>query len=317
VGYEEHSTIRSLQPFAEFEWAITPTTTLTPGLKAVRINRSMDSQVGQTTRLLNQTASKDYTSTLKFLTLNQRIGDNLAVYGQYAQGFVIPALGTFYIADSSKNSTQPQTSTNYQLGIVGKFDKMTWDLDIYRIDFKNKMVSNGLTGVNAAFVNLGGATYQGVEAQMAYVVGAGFSLYANASFNKAEANDTRMQIAGAPDTTASVGALYSQGELSGSLIYKRTGRINQVNFDATKAPIGGVPYFDYYRSPAYGSLDLGLSYGLKDLGTTLRKVKLQLNVFNLLNDQSVTAIAAGKSLILDTYTYQAPRSVQLSIKADF
>jgi iron complex outermembrane receptor protein len=317
VGYEEHSTIHSLQPFAEFEWQATPTTTITPGVKAVRINRSMDSQVGQTTRILGAKADKDYSATLGFLTANQRLGDNLAVYGQYAQGYVIPSLSTFYIADASKNSTEPQTSTNYQLGIVGKADAMTWDVDIYRIDFKNKMVSNGLAGVNAAFVNLGGVTYQGAEAQMAYVLGGGLSVYANASVNKAQANDTKKQIAGAPDTTFAAGALYSQGALSGSLIYKRTGKVNQVNYSATAAAINGVAAFDYYQTKAYGSLDLGLSYALKDMGLFAKAVKLQLNVFNLLNDQSITAISAGKTLVLDTYTYQAPRSVQVSVKADF
>jgi outer membrane receptor protein involved in Fe transport len=78
-----------------------------------------------------------------------------------------------------------------------------------------------------------------------------------------------------------------------------------------------VAAFDYYQTKAYGSLDLGLSYALKDMGLFAKAVKLQLNVFNLLNDQSITAISAGKTLVLDTYTYQAPRSVQVSVKADF
>ena len=322
VSYDEHSTIQTVEPFVEYEWAVTADTSVTPGFKYVSINRSANSPVGATTRILNATASKDYKSSLPFLTVNHQINSGMSVYAQYAKGYVIPSLSTFYIADASHNSTEPQTSTNYQLGLVSKSDAMTWDVDAYRIDFKNKMVSNGLAGAAAAFVNIGGATYQGAEAQMAYVVGGGFSAYANGSLNQATANDTGKQIAGAPTMTAALGALYSRDALSGSLIYKHTGQIRQA---ASAAPATATPTtlatadanYDYYQTPAYGSLDFGVAYVLKNPGASIKSLKLQLNVFNLLSDQSVTAMSAGKTHPLDTYTYQAPRSLQVSLKADF
>jgi len=322
VSYDEHSTIRTVEPFVEYEWALSPTTSVTPGLKYVSINRSANSAVGATTRILNATASKDYKSTLPFLTANHQINSGMSVYGQYAKGYVIPSLSTFYIADASHNSTAPQTSTNYQVGVVSKSDAMTWDLAAYRIDFNNKMVSNGLTGAAAAFVNIGGATYQGAEAQMAYVLNGGFSVYANGSINQATANDTGKQIAGAPTMTAAFGALYSHDVLSGSLIYKHTGKVRQVAYSAPAAPTEATlataaANYNYYQTAAYGSLDFGVAYAFKNPGVFAKSLKLQLNVFNLLNDQSVTAMGAGKTQLLDTYTYQAPRSVQVSLKADF
>jgi hypothetical protein len=36
-----------------------------------------------------------------------------------------------------------------------------------------------------------------------------------------------------------------------------------------------------------------------------------------LNKQDVTSISPGKTLAFDQYTFQAPRSVQISAKADF
>jgi iron complex outermembrane receptor protein len=322
VSYDEHSTIQTVEPFVEYEWAVRPDTTVTPGFKYVSINRSANSPVGATTRILNATASKDYKSSLPFLTLNHQINDGMSVYAQYAKGYVIPSLSTFYITDPSHNSTSPQTSTNYQLGLVSKSDAMTWDVDAYRIDFKNKMVSNGLTGPAAAFINIGGATYQGAEAQAAYVLGGGFSAYVNGSLNQATANDTGKQIAGAPEMTAALGALYNRDAWSGSLIYKQTGKVRQVAYAAPAAPTtttlaAADTKYDYYQTPAYGSLDFGVAYVLKNPGAFAKSLKLQLNVFNLLNDQSVTAIAAGKTQALDTYTYQAPRSIQVSLKADF
>ena len=320
VLFDQQSKIKTIQPFVEFEWTPMVGTTITPGVKYVSITRTADAQVQQTSRELNAKASVSYKTTLPFLTINQQISPGLAAYAQYAKGIQIPDLNTFYIANPSQNSTDAQKSTNYQAGIVGKSDRMTWDADIYRINFTNKLVSNNLTGPAAAFVNIGGATYQGIEAQMAYVMGGGFSAYANGSLNSAKANDTGQQIAGAPVMTAALGALYSEGPWSASLIYKRTGATRQKDFDASKAAIGGVPYFDYYEAPAYGNVDFGVAYTLKNPGAFGKSLKLQFNVFNLTNSQSVTAISSGpvnKTLPFDTYVYQAPRSLQVSLKADF
>ena len=78
-----------------------------------------------------------------------------------------------------------------------------------------------------------------------------------------------------------------------------------------------MPYFDYYQTPAYGNVDLGVAYTIRDAGLFAKALKLQFNVFNLTNSQAVTAISTGKTLPLDTYIYQAPRSIQVSVKADF
>jgi len=95
-----------------------PDLTITPGVKLVRMTRSVDALVNQTTRL-PQNTSVDYQSNLPFLTLNQQLGGELSVYAQYAKGFQIPDLKSFYITDPSKNSNEPQKSTNYQIGVVG------------------------------------------------------------------------------------------------------------------------------------------------------------------------------------------------------
>jgi iron complex outermembrane receptor protein len=190
---------------------------------------------------------------------------------------------------------------------------MTWDLDIYQINFTNKLVSNGLTGANAAFINIGGATYKGVEGQMAYVVDGGFSVFANGSINKALANDTGKQISGAPEMTAAIGGLFAQGPWASSLIMKRTGAVYQKDFT-------NQAYYDFYKTVAYDNLDFGVSYSMKNVAQ-FKAVKVQLNVFNLANSQKATAITAASSTVTgtayDTYIFQAPRSAQISVKADF
>jgi iron complex outermembrane receptor protein len=311
VLFDQQSRISSFQPYAEFEWEPLQGTTVTPGFKHVDITRSVSALVNQTTRL-PQNASANFTANLPFLTLNQRLNPGLAVYAQYAKGFQIPDLKSFYIADPTKNSSDPQKSTNYQLGIVGQSAALTWDADLYKIDFTNKYVSNGLGGTAAAFVNVGGAVYKGVEGQATWMIGGGFAAYVNGSVNKATANDTGKTISGAPDMTAALGALYNSGPWGASLIWKRTGRSYQQDYDASNPTA-----FDRYRIAATSNTDLSLSYRFTGLGYGVKALKLQLNVFNLMNKQDVTSISPAKVTAYDQYTFQAPRSWQLSAKAEF
>jgi iron complex outermembrane recepter protein len=311
VLFDQQSNIKNIQPFVEFEWEATSTTLVTPGVKAVRITRSVDASVNQTTHL-PQNASVDYRATLPFLTVNQKLGTGLAVYAQYAKGFQIPDLKSFYITDPTKNSSTPQKSTNYQIGIVGKSSSFTWDADLYQIDFKNKYVSNGLGGTEAAFVNIGGATYKGVEGQATYLIGDGLAVYANGSINRATAEDTGKTISNAPKMTAAVGLIYTQGPWSSSFIYKRTGENYQSDYDAAKQN-----NYEYYKLAAYNNADLGASYTFRDLAEGFKALKLQLNIFNLFDQHKVTSISPGKVLVGDQYTYQAPRSYQVSLRADF
>jgi iron complex outermembrane receptor protein len=317
VKFDQLSKIDSFQPFAEFEFEPMRGLLVTPGLKTVQITRSVDAMVNQTTRV-PQNASVDYKTTLPFLTVNKQLAEGLAAYGQYAQGFQIPDLKSFYIADPTKNSSEPQLSTNYQIGIIGKSNKFVWDADLYQIDFKNKYVSNGLTGTAASYINIGGATYKGVEAQATYMVINGVALYANGSYNKATATDSGKQISGAPLMTAGLGVIYNSGPWGSSLIHKRTGVTYQKDFTPS-AP--NQAYYDFYRLHSYDNTDFGVSYNFGKVFSATKSTKLQLNIFNVFNQQRVTSISAGSSTAInsasDQYLFQAQRSFQVSGKFEF
>jgi iron complex outermembrane receptor protein len=310
VLFDQQSTIKTVQPFAEFEWQPLKGLTLTPGIKSVSITRSVDAVINQKTRLPFN-GSVDYRATLPFLTVNHQFTPTLAAYAQFAKGFQIPDLNTFYITDPTHNSAEPQKSTNYQIGIVNKTANLVWDADVYQIDFKNKYVSNGLAGAAQAFLNVGGATYKGVEGQVTYVVTPGFAVYGNGSINHASANDTGKTISNAPNMTAALGTLLSSGPWSASFVFKRTGANYQQDYATNPAT------YDYYRVAAYNNADLGVSYLIANPGAGVKSLKLQANVFNLFDKQGAVAITPGKTVAFDQYVFQAPRSLQLSAKADF
>jgi len=53
------------------------------------------------------------------------------------------------------------------------------------------------------------------------------------------------------------------------------------------------------------------------LADGFKALKLQVNVFNLFHQQKITSISPGNALLGDQHIYQAPRSDQLSLRADF
>ena len=108
-----------------------------------------------------------------------------------------------------------------------------------------------------------------------------------------------------------------EGAWSGVLSFKQTGPIRQKDYDAAKAPVNGVAYYDYYQTPSYGTWDLGIAYAFKNSNPISKHLKLQFNVFNLADSKALTSISTGATTAYDTVVYQTPRSYQATLKADF
>ncbi|MFZ6771775.1 TonB-dependent receptor [Undibacterium sp. SXout7W] len=305
VSYDQRSSWKQYQPFVEFEWAPVANLTITPGLKYMNFQRSLDATVNQTTRIAT-TADQTYTSTLPFLTVNYSINKEWSAYAQVAKGFLVPDLSMFYVNNPTLATPKPQTSTNYQLGAVHHSRNLTLDADIYYIDFNDKIASTG-TGNDLVYYNQGGVIYKGIEAAATYYIGSGFSVHANASLNSAKTKDTNLQVAKAPESTSALGLLYKANGLYGSLIAKTTG---------TQYAKDGEPAA--YKLPSYTTTDFTLGYRWKLAGNMLKNIKTQIGINNLFDKQDVTSISANsKGAAFDQYTFIPARSWNLSLSADF
>jgi iron complex outermembrane receptor protein len=305
VAYEQGSNWRQYQPFVEFEWAAMPDLTITPGLKYVSFQRSLDAKVNQTTRIPTVT-EQTYTTTLPFLTANYSINKEWSAYTQIARGFLVPDLSMFYVNTPSLSTPKPQTSTNYQLGMVHQSRDLTLDADVYYIDFNNKIASTG-TGNDVVYYNQGGVIYKGIEAAATYYLGSGFSVHANASLNSAKAKDTGLQVAKAPESTSAFGLLYKANGLHASLIAKTTGQQYAKDGEPTA-----------YKIAAYTTTDFTIGYRYKTDGLMLKNVKTQFGINNLFDKQDATSISVNsKGAAFDQYTFVPARSWNFSVTADF
>jgi iron complex outermembrane recepter protein len=225
IRLNQNSSLNHTEEFAELELRPFEGLKITPGIKHVDFNRKIDALYNQTTRYA-QRFGKTYTATLPFLTINYQAAQGLALYAQYARGFLTPPLSQLYVARPELSAVEPQRSTNYQAGIVFHGARLSIDVDAYLINFTNKFVSSTspVPGEGVIFTNLGGARYKGLEGQMTFAFGNGFALFGNASVNSAKITTAPFtQIAKAPFMTAAAGLIYKQGPIRFSLVDKLTG----------------------------------------------------------------------------------------------
>jgi iron complex outermembrane receptor protein len=308
IRFDQNSSLNHTEEFAELELRPFDGLTITPGIKHIDFNRKIDALYNQTTRYA-QRISKTYTATVPFLTANYQITSNLSIYGQYAKGFLAPPLSQLYVARPDLSAVDPQTSTNYQAGIVYHGSKLSLDFDAYSIDFNNKFVSSTspVPGEGTIFTNIGGALFRGIEGQATFAFGNGFAVFANASLNEAIAKDTRLQIDKAPESTAAAGILYKHGPIRFSLIDKYTGPqfITNTGLGATiieLTPVAGIA--GRFRIAPYNTALVSASY---DFGF----VRAGIKVSDLFDSQRVINVSGTQ------YFFQPGRQITGEVTVKF
>lgn len=302
INYDQDSHGNQEQLFAELEIRPTATIKITPGIKYIDFTRKLNAIANQKTHNpASFTAS--WNDALPFVTVNWQPTGTFSAYAQYAKGFLAPPLSVLYNYDPSNNTVQPETSTNYQVGVVYHGSHLSVDADAYWIDFKNKFASEKIGG-DTVFYNQGGVTYKGFEGQVTYAFDLGLALFANASRNWAESNETGLQVKGAPFMTAAGGVIYHGGPIKASIIDKYTG--------AQYADDANTPG---YRVPGYNTTMASVSY---DFGV----FTVQGTVSDLFNSTKVTSIdindgPAGLITSDDQYHFQPGREWSISLLAKF
>ena len=321
VEYLQYGGWNQVQPFIDVVWNVTPKLTITPGFKYVDFNLTIDTDINQKTRTPLHTSQR-FTKPLEFLTANYKIAADWSAYAQYATGFLVPDISIFQVPAPNTAALQPQTSTNYQVGSVFHRGKLSLDGDLYYITFRNKLGNETVNG-ETVYYNQGGATYQGVEGQVSYLLTDQVSVFANGSYNQAKsttaprAGSTAVSTKGyniknAPQGTAGLGLLYRSADWTASVSDKYTGQAWADNYES-----------DLYKIPGYNSTDIKVT-------RTFGKYRLEGSVNNLFRSQAVTAIkpktqtsdhnvlgSAITSIPYDQYYYQPGRNYEVGLKISF
>ncbi len=269
-------TFLAVQPYLEYAWRVSDALTVTPGLKYVYFRRHDNAPVQQKVGTA-QNYSQSWDSLLPAIDLHYQLNDGWTAYLQAAKGYLAPNENLFYVADPrvANQNVGTQSTTNYQLGTVWQGDRLNLAADLYAIDFTNQITKHKVGGVTF-FSNLGGTRYRGGEIEASYLVGGGFSLYGNASYNKATQNATGVQLAMVPKYTGAAGVIYRDGAWYASLMAKYVGaQYGDLGQDAAGSTVG------VYRFRPLTLTTLSVNYTLPQALLLPAGSKLALQVSNL------------------------------------
>lgn len=319
------------QAFVDFNWTPLPNLTVSPGFKYVnfvrRINAQEDSLTINGASVIGPIKGReDFNSPLYFMTANYKLTHYLSVYGQYATSFLIPQLSELQVPGVSLQNLKPETTTNYQTGVVFSRGPATMDADLYLVKAANTNVAcnipDPVTGtLEAASCNAGTVNYSGFEGEGAYLFPIGLTLFVNGSINNARqaanpatgiAGNPAQELAGVPNFTAALGALYHRGPWQASMTYKAVGGEYVTGAEITPTNPGGQ-----LQVPSYSTVNGDVAY------TFFGHYQLKLQVFNLFDHRTLTNyVPSGAETALyqsngGFYTYQSGREIDGTVSVKF
>jgi iron complex outermembrane receptor protein len=292
--------LQTFQPYVQVDWNVTDALSITPGLRYMYFDRSVNAQVNVKTEAA-QTYDNTFSTLLPSISAHYTFTPNWTAYAQVAAGALAPNENFFNHTTPTTTSLAPEKTWNYQTGTTIQLPDLTLSADAYYIAFTNFDASE-VVGGQTVYTNLGGVKYMGLEAEATYKIGYGFSIYANGSLNSAKDNITHQWIPNAPETTGAIGGIYSNDGLYASLIGKWVGS----RFGDVGQTQGLQPIF---------TLDGSASYDLSHIFSGIKQTTVQIQVDNITDTTKIINLAgytvgAGTPL----YWTQPARSVFFTIQ---
>ncbi|MBN8924438.1 MAG: hypothetical protein BGP10_01975 [Rhodanobacter sp. 68-29] len=301
-----NDTLVTIQPYLEYQWNIADNAYFIGGVKYNDFKRDINAPVNQKTGTpLNY--SKKWTATLPSASFHYAFSQNWTAYAQWAKGYLAPNLNLFYVPNPavSDSVVAPEKTTNIQLGTTWTNDRLTLSGDVYKINFNNFVQKHNVAGISE-FYNGGGVHYKGIELEGTYMLGAGFSIYANGSLNRAIQTTDNAWNANTPHKTAALGLIYSNGPAYVSLVDKFVGKTYYTANAEDDTPIGGYAITNFTASYRF---DPHIA-DVKDL-----KIGVQLN--NIFDNTHINALAGTTGADSTPLYFTIPaRNFNFTITAD-
>jgi iron complex outermembrane receptor protein len=265
-----------------------------------------------------------YSETVKFDDIMPNAGltfapwDNNMFYLSYAEGLSAPRTDNLYAVardpvsgEVVRPTPESETTKAYDLGWRLNLPSTIASLALYKIDYKNRIVStfNADLGYSEDR-NVGDVDVMGFDAQVGQRFGNLLSVAVSASYNDSELQGSLnpaldgKQLVETPEWTFGARMDFTFTEdLHAGLQAKYVGdRYATDNNDEV--------------APNYTVLDLDASYSFRFPG--IKKAQVQLNVTNLLDEEYFGSISSGTGgTSVGFYYVGAPRTVMASLRFDF
>jgi iron complex outermembrane receptor protein len=323
-NFAEQFVTDSYQPYAEYEFHATSKLSITPGVKFAyyTVGTKQFADDGKTIGGLgtNNPASfisngGSYFATLPSASANYRLKNNWSVYGQYAQGSIVPPSSVFDFNQGTTGiavATLPkqQKNTTYQTGTVLKLKKVTFDADYYHIHFDNGYSSVTGTDGEPVFFPSPPSVTQGIEGESNIYLTHGLGVYLNASYDKAVYSGGNLaatcigtaaacaatpvptvntpgglNVQQTPSDVETEGITYQRGSWDAAFLNKRVGTFY---IDSPNA------YHNAYTVNPFTVTNVFVNYTIHS-GGRFNNTKLRLSFNNLFNNSNINGITLANS----------------------
>jgi len=326
-NFHEHFITQSFQPFAEFEWHPLPKLAVTAGIKAADYNMALNQYQdnGKTVGCLGGVAttypstagiwagapgcigggrfvshSINYNNWLPTVTARYRVLGALSVYGEFAEGSVIPPSSVFDVPGGNVlTPPKPTLAKTYQAGAVLQHYRWTLDMDAYYVHFQNGYQSyTDPVSLEPVFVATGPSNTKGIETEGNIALGYGFSIYGNVSFGSAKYQpglnypNGGLWVANTPRNIEGLSVLWDHRAWDIGLTYKRVGQFYNDNGSLTYViNCAKIPYpvNQAIVIQPFELTNVFVNYTIKN-ASRFRGSKIQLAVNNLANSHNPVGI---------------------------
>jgi iron complex outermembrane receptor protein len=329
--FNESFWTNSYQPYAEFEWHVTPKLNITPGTKfaAYTINVLHHADDGSTVGELTCTSptaacsattnnAGSFTAWLPSLDANLRLLPNWSIYGQVGTGSIVPPSAVYDYNQTAASASaavpqlatppKQQRSTTYQAGSVYKGNKLSLDFDAYHIRFQNSYSS--VVDDIPGDVDQGDSIYylqpssitKGMEAEGTLILMPGLSAYLNGNIDHAT-------YAGTLNAGTQTAHYYQQApaglwvaqtpantEMEG-LTYQKSGLdLGLFNKRIGIEEVDGGQYHNQATIPPFSTLDGYLNYTVRNR-SIFDGTKIRLDGTNLTNSHNVQTLTLSNTAV--------------------
>jgi len=260
-----------------------------------------------------------------------RLSDDQMVYATYAQGYSAPKTDNLY--SSTTAVVQPETSESYAAGWRYQTPKITTSFSVWDVIYKNRIVQSfdPLDPTLSIDRNIGQVDIYGLDLEAGAHPFEHLSVYASANFTKSDVKSNEVvaavggvafalptkgkQLVLTPERAFTARAQYDFDWLSAGLQLKYSSKRFVDDMNTASLPDYTTLNFDA-RMPItwWGAKNTYLQFNIYNLTNT----RYPTRVSSITNAQAVvlspTATLAGKSYF---YTYDSPRTLQLTLHAEF
>lgn len=274
----------SVAAFVMNRFEITERFAVTPGLRVESYSQKREDIIPtvQSDRTTN-------TEVLPGIGATYQLIPEAQLYGGVYRAFS-PAANEVALEGTQDQQLDGERSVNYELGVRGAVDRVSYELTGFYMDFDNQVVT-GNSDPNLSQSNAGETKHYGLEAALGYELGGGFSVDTNLTwvpysrFETGENSGNRLPYA--PKFLANVALNYTQGKFSSSLTAHHRGEqygdetnLEEIPSDAAGGIWGG-------EMPSYTVYDLFAQYQLSE------QLRVRGAVKNLTDKLYITGLRQG------------------------